>query len=144
MKVSWSDPAMPYGPIAGKASVREFCENILKAFPDFAYQLRESVCISPSGERCAIPWEISATHLGRFDPMEFAPTNQTITMQGVDLVEFRGNRITRTETLFNIMSAAEQALRLDPFPKRGIKRFIIVILQRILAWWLRRLNRQSK
>lgn len=142
--VSWSDPAMLHGPTIGKVAVREFCENILKAFPDFTYQIREPICISPSGDRCAIPWEISATHYGRFDPLGFAPTNQTITMQGVDLIELSGNRIKRIETLFNVLPAAEQALRLKPFPKRGIKRVIIVRLQRARAWWLRRQNPRSK
>ena len=136
--VGWSDPAMLYGPIVGKSAVRGFCESILKAFPDFTYQIREPICISKSGERCAIPWEISATHLGRFDPLGFAPTNQKVTMQGVDLIDFSGNKIKTIETLFNVLPAAEQALRLKPFPKRGIKRAAIVWLQRVRAWWLRR------
>jgi len=136
--VSWSDPAMLYGPSVGKAAVREFCENVLRAFPDFTYQIREPICISPSGERCAVPWEISATHSGRFDPLGFSPTNQTITMRGVDLIELTGNKIKRIETLFDVVPAAEQALRLGPFPKEGFKKAVIVGIQRTRAWWLRR------
>ena len=135
--VIWSDPAMLYGPAVGKAAVREFCENILKAFPDFTYRIREPICVSLSGERCAIPWEISATHLGRFDPLGFAPTNQRITIEGVDLIELAGNKLTRIDTLFNVVPAGEQALRLKPFPRKGIKKGIIVTLQSARAWWLR-------
>lgn len=136
--VIWSDPAMLYGPAVGKAAVREFCENILEAFPDFTYRIREPICVSRSCERCAIPWEISATHLGCFDPPGFAPTNQRITMEGVDLIELAGNRLTRIDTLFSVMPAAEQVLRLKPFPRKGIKKAIIVKFQRARAWWLRR------
>ena len=135
--VIWNDPAMLYGPAVGKEAVREFCENILKAFPDFSYRIREPICVSHSGERCAIPWEITATHLGRFDPLGFAPTNQRITMQGVDPIELAGNKLTRIDTLFNVVPAGEQALRLRPFPRKGIKKVIIVKLQSARAWWLR-------
>ena len=141
--ISWSDPAMLYGPTSGKDAVRGFCENLLKAFPDFAYRIREPVCISKSGERCAIPWEISATHLGRFEPMGFTPTNQKIRMSGVDLIDFSQNKITKIETLFNVLPAAEQVLRLKPFPKRGFRKTVIVGLQRVRAWWLRRQHLRS-
>ena len=136
--VTWSDPAMLVGPAAGKAAVREFCENVLRAFPDFAMQIREPICLSPSGERCAVPWRVTATHSGRFDPFGFAPTNQRITMEGVDLIEFSEAKITRIETHFNVIPAMEQALRLRPFPRRGLKKALLVAAQRALAWRARR------
>ena len=136
--VTWSDPAMLYGPAVGKAAVREFCENLLRAFPDFAMRIRGPICVSASGERCAVPWRITATHSGRFDPVGFAPTNQTITMEGVDLIEFSGTKIRTIETLFDVLPATEQALRLKPFPKKGFKKVLVVGLQRALAWRARR------
>jgi steroid delta-isomerase-like uncharacterized protein len=141
--VTWSDPAMLYGPAVGKAAVREFCENVLRAFPDFTYRLREPICVSGSCERCAIPWEITATHTGPFEPVGFAPTNQTITMEGVDLIDFSGTKLKRIETLFNAVTAAEQALGLKPFPRKGIRRAVIVGLQRACAWSLRRRSRKG-
>jgi steroid delta-isomerase-like uncharacterized protein len=136
--VVWNDPAMLYGPAQGSSQVREFCNALLTAFPDFTYRTREPICIAESGERCVIPWEISATHLGTFQPSGFKPTNQLLTMQGVDVLEFSNGKITRIDTYFNVVQAAEQALRLRLLPKRNtMKDRIIIILQRVRAWWLR-------
>lgn len=136
--VSWSDPAMLYGPAVGKVEVRAFAENVLKAFPDFSFEIREPICISASGDRFALPWVITATHTERFDPLGFAPTNQRIGMQGVDLIDLAGGRIKNIQTLFDVIPAAEQALRLKPFPRKGLRKCLIVSIQRACAWWLRR------
>jgi hypothetical protein len=136
--VVWNDPAMLYGPVKGHREVRNFCEALLNAFPDFTYQIREPICVSRLGERCVIPWEITATHLGYFDPPGFAPTNQTITMQGVDILELSNSKVIRIDTLFNVLPALEQVIALKPFPKRGLKKKAIVSLQRCRAYWLRR------
>jgi hypothetical protein len=129
---------MLYGPVKGHREVRNFCEALLNAFPDFTYQIREPICVSRLGERCVIPWEITATHLGYFDPPGFAPTNQTITMQGVDILELSNSKVIRIDTLFNVLPALEQVIALKPFPKRGLKKKAIVSLQRCRAYWLRR------
>jgi len=142
--VIWDDPAMLYGPAIGRQAVRKFSESILKAFPDFSYYIREPICIAASGERCIIPWEITATHTGYFDPPGFAPTNQVIRMQGVDVLQVANGKVTRIDTLFNVMSAAEQALRLKPFSKRGIKKMIILWSQRGRAYWLRHTTKAKK
>jgi len=136
--VVWSDPAMLYGPAQGSLQVREFCNALLAAFPDFTYRIREPICIAETGERCAIPWEISATHLGTFQPSGFKPTNQPLTMQGVDVLEFSNGKITRIDTYFSVVQAAEQALRLRLLPKRNtMKDHILIMLQRVRARWLR-------
>jgi len=142
--VIWDDPAMLYGPAIGCIAVRVFSESILKAFPDFSYCIRGPICIAPSGELCVIPWEITATHTGYFDPPGFAPTNQVIKVQGVDLLQLANMKVTRIDTLFNVWLAAEHALRLKPFPERGIGKMIILWLQRCRAYWLRRTSRVKK
>lgn len=142
--VVWSDPAMLYGPSSGKKAVREFSESILRAFPDFSYRIREPICVAISGERCIVPWEISATHTGYLDPPGLAPTHQVITMQGVDVLELANSKITRIDTLFNVLPAAEQALRLKPFPKRGVTKNLLISLQRSRAYWLRRTTKVKK
>ncbi len=136
--VTWSDPAMLCGPAVGKEAVRTFAENVLRAFPDFALGIREPICISGSGDRFALPWVITATHTGRFEPFGFAPTNQRVRMQGVDLINLAGGKIKNIQTLFDVIPAAEQAMRLKPFPRKGLKKCLIVSLQRARAWWLRR------
>jgi steroid delta-isomerase-like uncharacterized protein len=140
--VVWSDPAMLYGPATGKPAVREFGEDILRAFPDFLYRVREPICVAQSGSRCAVPWEIKATHSGRFDHLGFAPTNQTVTMRGVDVLEFVSIKVTRIETYFDVVPAAAQVLRLRPLAECGVASAIIVWLQRSRAFWLRLTTRR--
>jgi len=139
--IVWDDPAMLYGPAIGRTGVRKYAESILRAFPDFSYSIREPICIAPSGERCIVPWEITATHTGSFDPPGFAPTNQTIKIQGTDVLDLKDLKITRIDTYFNVIKAAEQALRIRPFPKGGMRKRIILWLQRRRA---RRLRRTTK
>lgn len=135
--VVWSDPAMLFGPAKGRAAVRKFSESVFKAFPDFSYRVREPICVAQSGNRCAVPWEVTATHTGYFDHLGFAPTNQTITMRGVDILDFSGAKVTRIETYFDVVPAAAQALRLKPLAECGVARTTIVWLQRSRAFWLR-------
>jgi len=135
--VVWNDPAMLYGPAEGRAAVRKFSESVLRAFPDFSYRVREPICIAQSGSRCVVPWEIRATHTGRLDHLGFAPTNQVITMCGVDVLEMTDAKVARIETYFDVVPAAAQALRLKPFAECGAARTIVMWLQRSRACWLR-------
>ena len=139
--VVWDDPAMLYGPTTGRVAVRKFSESILKAFPDFSYRIREPICVAESGDRVVIPWEITATHTGLFDPPGFAPTEQPLTMQGVDVLELTDMKITRIDTFFNVLAATEQVLRLKPFLSGGISKVFVLWLQKCRAYWLRRSRR---
>jgi hypothetical protein len=127
--------------MVGHGAVRGFSESLLRAFPDFSYRVREPICIAESGTRCVIPWEIRATHSGYFDYLGLAPTQQVITMQGVDVLEVEGVKITRIDTLFNVLPALEQALRLKPLSGSHFTRMVAVWLQRCRAYWLRHTTR---
>jgi len=142
--VVWDDPAMLFGPAQGHRAVREFSESVLRAFPDFTYRIREPICVAESGTRCAIPWEIRATHTGHLDILGLAPTRQSITMQGVDLLEIEGAKVTRIETTFNVIPALEQALRLGPLCKSRSMMKVVAWLQRCRAYWLRRTTRGNR
>jgi serine/threonine protein kinase len=37
--VEWDDPAMPQPPARGRAAVQAFSESVLRAFPDFRYEI---------------------------------------------------------------------------------------------------------
>lgn len=135
--VVWDDPAMLDAPAVGQAAVRAFSERVLRAFPDFSYRVREPICVAQSGTRCVVPWEIRATHTGRFEPYGFAPTGQVVRIQGVDVLELDSGRVSRIDTLFSLVPALEQALRLKPFSKNRRARIVVVWLQRFRASWLR-------
>ncbi len=137
--VEWYDPAMPAPPARGRAAVRAFAESVLRAFPDFRYEILPPICIAEDGSRCAVKWRISGTHLAALDPPGLAPTGRRAEFEGVDLLELEGERVKRILTSFDPLPVAEQllAVRLRPAPGtwRG---FLAVRVQRVAAWLARR------
>ena len=138
--VVWDDPAMlARAPAQGKEAVKAFSESVTRAFPDFNYQVRGSICVAKDGSRCAVPFLITGTNTGPLDPPGFAPTNRKVELPGVDLLEFREGKICRIETIFNPLPAAEQVLSLRLLPRPDSRREkILVGLQRLIARRLRR------
>jgi hypothetical protein len=55
-----------------------------------------------------MPWRFTGRMTGPLDPPGFAPTNELVTFSGVDLWEFDGDRIRRTEALFDVNGIAVQ------------------------------------
>lgn len=140
--IEWYDPGMPKPPTHGKDAVRAFAESMLRAFPDFRYEIVEPVCVSSDGSRCAVPWRITATHTVRLDPPGFASTGRTMCQEGVDLIDVKNNKITRILTCFDSIAAAEQMLGVTIRPEPGtFRERVTVYLQRIAAFRARRLKR---
>ena len=137
--VEWYDPAMPDPPARGRAAVRAFAEAILQAFPDFRYQVQPPICAAADGSRCAIVWRISASHLGRLEPLGYAPTGRQASIEGVDVLDISDGRITRILTAFDPLPAAEQLLGMQLRPIPGAWRAkVAVMVQRVLARVARR------
>jgi steroid delta-isomerase-like uncharacterized protein len=135
--VEWDDPAMTE-PAKGRDAVKRFSEAVLQAFPDFRYEIRHPICVAPDGSRCAVPWTITGTHLGRLDPPGFAPTGRQAVFEGVDLLDFRGAQVCRITTLFNVVVPAEQLLGWQLRPQPGtLRERALVWTQRLRAAWLR-------
>lgn len=137
--VEWYDPAMPDPPARGRAAVRAFAEAVIRAFPDFRYEVLPPICFAKDGSRCAVKWRISASHLAPLEPPGYAATGRRAEFEGVDLLEFEGERVRRILTAFDPLPVAEQLLgwRLRPVPGtwRG---FVAVRVQRAAAWLARR------
>ena len=139
--VVWSDPAMP-APCVGRKAVAEFSRSVLRAFPDFQYSIRGPICTSIDGQHCAVPWRIVATHTERLEPPGYAPTGRTASFEGVDLLTFAGEKVSRIETLFDVLVPAEQFLSLRIRPRVGtVQEKVAVIFQRLFAAWLRAFRR---
>jgi len=140
--VEWYDPAMPLPPARGRAAVRAFSEAILRAFPDFRYEVLGPLCVSADGTHCAVHWRITATHTAPLVPPGYAPTGRTMRQEGIDLLEFRGNQVARILTCFDVIAAAEQmtgvTLRAAPGSPRER---LMVFVQRLVAAWARRSTR---
>jgi steroid delta-isomerase-like uncharacterized protein len=139
--VVWDDPAME-APAVGRDAIRGFSETVLRAFPDFQYRIRPPICVAADGTRCAVPWTITATNLGDMDPPGFAPTGRRVEFDGIDLLEIRERRVSRIDTVFNIVPPAEQLLSLSMRPAPGsLRQRLLVRAQRLVAAWLR--NRKA-
>jgi predicted ester cyclase len=136
--VEWYDPAMPDPPARGRTAVRAFAEAVMRAFPDFRYEILPPICHAEDGSRCAVKWRIAASHVGSLDPPGYAPTGRRAEFEGVDLLEFEGDRVRRILTAFDPLPAAEQLLgmRLRPVPGTW-PGLLAVRVQRVLAWWAR-------
>ena len=137
--VEWYDPAMPDPPARGRTAVRAFAQAVIRAFPDFKYEILPPICYAADGSRCAIKWRISASHLASLDPPGYAPTGRRAEFEGVDLLEFEGERVRRILTAFDPLPAAEQLLGLRLRPMPGTWRgFVTVHVQRLAAWLARK------
>lgn len=137
--VVWHDLGMPNPPANGRSEVRSFCETVLRAFPDLRYELRGPICISEDRQSCVIPWTISATNTGAFDPPGFAPTGKALRVSGLDYITFQDGLVTTIETRFDPVEPLEQILDLQirPRPDSWLER-LAVRIQRLRASTLRR------
>ena len=134
----WHDPAM-VEPAEGREAIRAFSEAVLRAFPDFRYTIRLPICVAGDESRCAVPWKIEGTHSAPLEPPGYGPTGRKAIFEGVDLLEFRGERGCRIETYFDVLIPAEQLMGLNLRPRPGSWRErLAVSAQRIRAAWLRR------
>jgi steroid delta-isomerase-like uncharacterized protein len=132
--VEWYDPAMSEPPARGREAVRAFAESVLRAFPDFTYEVQPPICSSPDGSRCAVVWRISASHLHALQPPGYAPTGRRANIDGVDVLDIRDGQVARILTAFDVLSAAEQllGLKLRPLPGTWRGGFAVAV-QRVLA-----------
>jgi steroid delta-isomerase-like uncharacterized protein len=136
--VVWDDPAMEK-PASGRDAVCAFSLRVLRAFPDFHYEIVNPVCVAGDGSMCAVPWRITATSLGPLDPPGFAPTGRRVNSTGVDLLHLKDGRVSCITTVFNPLPVAHQLLELALPPRPGsLNERLLVLLQRLRAWWLRR------
>lgn len=140
--VEWYDPAMPQPPARGRAAVQAFSESVLRAFPDFRYEVLGPLCVSADGTHCAVHWRITATHTAPLTPPGYAPTGRTMRQEGIDLLEFRGNQVARILTCFDVIAAAEQVTGMTLRAAPGSPRErLMVFVQRLVAAWARRSTR---
>lgn len=142
--IEWYDLGMLHPPALGRQAVRAFTESIWVAFPDFEYVLEHPLCVSADGNRCVALWRITATHSGELKPPGFAPTGRRARIQGVDIIEFRGEKISRVQSLFDLLDAAEQLTGMPlRFPPGSVRERIAVFLQRIVAFFARRRSHRA-
>jgi ketosteroid isomerase-like protein len=140
--VEWYDPAMSQPPARGRAAVRAFSDSVLRAFPDFAYEVLGPLCVSADGTSCAVHWRITATHTAPLVPPGYAPTGRKMRQEGIDLLEIRDSRVTRILTCFDAIAAVEQVTGITLRAASGsLRERLMVFGQRLVAAWARRSTR---
>jgi steroid delta-isomerase-like uncharacterized protein len=91
MSETWVDiPAAPGQP-AGRGGVQFILDDLTKSFPDFRITPAE---ILRDGNKVVVRSELTGTHQAPF--MGFAAKNRTVTIQTIDIHEFKDGRIIRT------------------------------------------------
>ena len=137
--IQWHDLGMPHPPAIGRDAVRSFSASILRAFPDFTYELRGSLCVAEDGLSCVGPFRLRARFTGYFDPPGFAPTGRQADIDGLDYLQFRDGLVSRIETRFDPLDLAQQLFGLEVrAPAGSWRERLSVRVQRAHAWWLRR------
>jgi steroid delta-isomerase-like uncharacterized protein len=92
----------------GHADVRRFLDALWRAIPDMAFELSSGPYVIPGEPRASFGWRGSGTFTGPMDPPGFAPTGRHWAVDGVDLQEYRDDRICQLRVVFDMMSVSRQ------------------------------------
>jgi steroid delta-isomerase-like uncharacterized protein len=91
LSADWVDiPPAPNQP-AGPAGAKQILTELRTAFPDLKIVIRDTL---QDGSKVTVRSEISGTHKGAL--MGFPPKNRKMTIQAIDIHEFKDGKIFRT------------------------------------------------
>jgi hydroxyacylglutathione hydrolase len=88
---------------AGPDGVRAYFRELFAAFPDFALTVRSTVA---AGDREAVHWTATATHLGPLWGVE--PTGARVELEGIDILQVRDGLIVRNDAVVDSLSVARE------------------------------------
>ena len=128
--VVWISPALRE-PAQGRAGVAALVASTATAFPDYEFTAPAPWAIADDGLTVYVPWRMTATNTGPFEPPGYAPTGRSVDLNGIDVWRFRGGLIWRYEAVYNYSVIARQ-LGLTP-PRGGRLEALAVRAQRVFA-----------
>lgn len=96
------DPAVPGGEV-GKEGVRTAFQTIRTAFPDVRREVCDHVA---AGDKIAVRWRVTGTHLGPFNGAP--PTSRAVNVTGITLYRFVGERIAEEWVAMDNLSLLQQ------------------------------------
>lgn len=97
----------------GTGQIREFFEELFKAFPDFRLEDTGTAVIGDGG-RYALEWRMSATHDG--DLPVLPATHKHWAVRGTSVGEVEGEKIKRNSDYWNMADFLVQVELLPPLP----------------------------
>ena len=128
--VVWVSPALPE-PARGRAAVGRLVATTAAAFPDYEFTRPSPFAIARDERTAYVPWRMTGTNTGSFDPPGYAPTFRALDLHGIDVWQFREGLISRYEAVYNYSDVARQlGLAL---PRNGRLERLAVATQRLLA-----------
>lgn len=105
--VVWESPALPE-PGQGRAAVADLVATTATAFPDYHFTQPSAWAISEDHLTAYLPWRMTGTNTGTFDPPGYAPTGRSINLTGIDVLRFRDGLIWRYQSVYNYSLVARQ------------------------------------
>ena len=105
--IVWRDPALPQ-PARSVAEIQGFMQASWQAFPDLRFSESEPRHLSVDGDTVAWGWQMTGTMRGPLDSPGFAPTNRSMTVEGVDTWQMRDGRIARYRAYYDMNDVARQ------------------------------------
>lgn len=128
--VLWDSPALPE-PARTRSGVASLVAATVAAFPDYEFSQPAPNAIAEDRLTAYVPWRMTGTHTGSFDPPGYAPTGRRIDLEGIDVWRFRDGLIWRYRAVYNYSSVARQ-MGLAPARGGRLER-LGVRAQRLLA-----------
>ena len=81
----------------GREGIQEMLGRYFTAFPDLHFDVDEVIL---EGERAALSWTSSGTHLGKI--MNIPPTGRAIKVRGMTLLKFVGGQVQQATFLWDV------------------------------------------
>jgi steroid delta-isomerase-like uncharacterized protein len=84
-------------PVCGLEGISVSFMRYLYAFPDLHFNPDQIVI---EGDQVILEWTASGTHQGKF--MHIPPTGRSVTVKGVSILTFSGNKIVRGQYIWDV------------------------------------------
>src|SRR5436190_5392199 len=133
--VVWDDPALPET-YHGREAVRRFAHAVFSCFPDVQIEELEPPYASATQPKALVPYRFTGTMLGAWEPTNLAATGSRVSFEGVDVWEFRGERMCRYDTKYDLLGVARQMGVMPPQGSPGDR--LLTWLQHLQARFQRR------
>jgi len=113
--IHYEDSAWPQ-PMNGHDEVREFLESVWKSLPDAHFGFIEGPFLHPSEPKAAFYWRGTGTNSGPTDPPGLKPTGKSLDFYGVDVHEYRDEKVANLKIVFDMADVMRQ---LGALPGQG-------------------------
>lgn len=128
--VLWDSPTL-LEPGHGREAVAGVVATTAAAFPDYEFTQPAAWAIADDRLTAYLPWRMTGTHTGSFEPPGYAPTGRAVDLRGIDVLRFRQRLIWRYQSVYNYSLVARQmGLAL---PRGGTLERLAVRAQRLLV-----------